>query len=196
MATDSSVAGYLAPIAVEPYDEILDATLQAQVVGITGIPGNLVRPRWQPVVPNRPEHDVNWCAFGLTGTDPDVMTYERHDPTGDGSELVEFDEKLVVQHSFYGPASMANATRWRTGIMVSQNREALKAVGIVLMTVGSPASVPVLLAEKWQRRVDITTTYRRRAVYRYPILNVESMDPNSFGIDNEQYVTPIKVNNP
>src|SRR4051812_9766277 len=54
---DSSTGGYLSPVVASSalQDAALDALLQQMVAGITGLPGNMVRPRWQPVTPKQPE---------------------------------------------------------------------------------------------------------------------------------------------
>ena len=52
-------------------DDALDAVLQAMVVGITGLSGDLVRSQWQVVSPKQPERYTNWCAIGVLTSTPD-----------------------------------------------------------------------------------------------------------------------------
>lgn len=197
MANDSSTAGYLAPTGpTDAYDASLDASLQRMVVGITGIAGALVRPRWQPEPPKVPEYTVDWCALGVASTSADTFAYEEHVPDdngGAGADAVERDEELEVLCSFYGPACASNAARLRDGLAVEQNRAQLRADGIVVTEVGRATQVPVLVTERWLRRVDVTITLRRRTRRLYKVLTVTS---GQLGIDNEIYVTPIQVNNP
>ena len=47
-ATGGYLAGQLAPLA----DDELDDAIQAAVASISGLPGDLVRPRWQPAGPS------------------------------------------------------------------------------------------------------------------------------------------------
>lgn len=194
MATDSSVAGFLVPSSEPVNDDSLDDLLQAPIVGITGIPGPLVRPRWQPEPPVQPDFDVDWCAFGITRTGPDVFSYQRHDPVGNagaGQNIVERDELLYVLHSFYGPNCARNIHRFRSGLDIEQNRATIKASGIVLVEAQDPVNLPALLKEKWVQRIDMTVVYRRRTATAYRILTLQS---GQMGLDNELYVTPITVN--
>ncbi len=74
MSNDSASGGYLLPQdgtpTLEP-DDPFDTLIQSIVVGVTGMPGDLVRPRWQPVPLAEPEPGTDWCAIGVTGEDPD-----------------------------------------------------------------------------------------------------------------------------
>lgn len=191
MPNDSSTGGFVAALTADSYDQALDRVLQTAVVGIVGLAGSLVRPRWQPIEPNQPEHEVNWCAIGMTNVDSDAYAYKIHDAAGTGTDLMEHDETLTVLASFYGPASMTNCQAFRDGLQIDQNRETLRAAGIVLATINDTVPVPVLLAQKWLRRVDVSFTLRRRVQRTYPIRTLASA---SLGLDNEHYVTPISAN--
>ena len=191
MPNDSSTGGFVAATVSDSYDSALDRVLQAAVVGIVGLTGALVRPRWQPVEPNQPEHDVNWCAIGMTNVESDAYAYKVHDAAGSGADKMEHDETLTVLTSFYGPASMTNCQAFRDGLQVDQNRETLRAAGIVLATVNDVVPVPVLLAQKWLRRVDVSFTVRRRVQRTYPTRTLVSA---SLGLDNEHSAPLITIN--
>lgn len=196
MATSSSSAGFLAPITSPVDDQALEDVLQATIVGITGLAGQWVRPRWQPEPPNQPPLDQNWVAFGIIRRVYDSFMYKGHDPDGDsgnGVDLVECDESLQVLHSFYGPNSNSLCTRFRAGLDVDQNRDALRANGILLTEVQDAINLPALLKEKWVLRIDATVIYRRRHIHSFPIRNLVS---GQAGIDNERYLTPIVIPNP
>lgn len=195
MANDSSSAGYLAPGSEPDYDDDLDDVLQAAVVGITGLPGNLVRPRWQPNPPQQPEFDVNWCAFGVTRVSGDTFSYQGFDPTANdanGAVSLEEDELLYCLASFYGPNAMRNCKRLRAGLAIGQNRAMLASNNVALVEVGESVNLPALLQEKWVKRVDVTVTFRRRTHRSFSILSIESGD---VGLDNEHYVTPLTISN-
>lgn len=192
MATDSTVAGYLAPeLLVPANDDGLEDLLQMAIVGITGLPGSLVRPRWQPEPPARPAFNVDWCAFGVPRSASDVNAYiNLEDLALLGQEKVERDEWFECLHSFYGPNSAALCKRLRDGLEVSQNRDALRSVGISLTEVREAVVLPALLKEKWVRRVDVTVLYRRRTSSAYQVLTIQT---GQLGLDNEHYVTPIFI---
>src|SRR5438477_12482433 len=133
MANDSSTGGYLVPTSAPPLeDDALDEFLQGAVVGMTGLAGTLVRPRWQNPVPKLREATVDWCAIGIISETPEFSSYTAHyrgepsnpnDPTGQGFDLQIRHETLEVMVSFYGPNSRGNAKLFRDGISVGQNRE-------------------------------------------------------------------------
>lgn len=171
MATNSSEAGYLLPTAAAEYGDNLDDVLQGAVVGMTGIAGSLVRPRWQPEPPQQPAFSTDWVAFGVTRSSVDVFAFERH---GAESEAVERDELLFVLHSFYGPNSHAMCERFRDALEISQNRDVLRDAGISLVEVEGATILPALLKEKWVKRVDVTVIYRRRTSRVFPVLTIQS----------------------
>lgn len=195
MANSSASSGYLTPTLEPIYDEGLDDVIQGAIVGITGIPGSLVRPRWQPSPPIQPGFDVDWCAFGITRNTSDTFAYEKMDPTADagaGSMLIERDELLYVLHSFYGPRASLNSKRLRSGLEISQNRDVLRSHKAAVVEVEESVTLPALLQEKWVRRVDTQVVFRRRTQHLYSILTVES---GELGLNNGLYVTPITVTN-
>lgn len=195
MANDSTSAGFLSPASVPLYSDGLDDALQAAIVGITGIPGSLVRPRWQPEPPNQPPFSTDWCAFGVTRTDSDIFSYTNTDELdqGFGVVAIERTEEITVLHSFYGPNSDAYCARLRAGLDLSQNRDTLTTSGIALVAVQEALKLPALLQKKWVKRVDVTIIYRRRVSWQYP---VNALTSGQAGLDNELYTTPINITNP
>lgn len=175
MANDSTVAGYLQPVGSAPAeDAALDSIFQQMIVGITGLPGNMVRPRWQPTVPKQPEPSTNWCAIGVTGVEHDANSYEYHDPTGSGTDTLIRHEILTVLASFYGPNALSNAAQARDGMYVQQNNATLDQYEMGLVEVGSIVTAPELVNQQWIRRFDLSIRIRRRIVRTYQILTVLS----------------------
>lgn len=174
MATSSATAGYIAPSAAAAYDTTLEDVLQAAVVGLSGLSGALVRPRWQPEPPQQPSFTTDWCAFGIVRTTVDLFAVDRHDPAAAGTNRVERDEILHVMHSFYGPNAHSNCERFRDGFEIAQNRDTLFANGIGLIEVGEAVILPALLKEQWVKRVDTTVQYRRRTSRTYQVLTITS----------------------
>lgn len=173
MATNSASAGYLAPTTSPDYDAALDVVLHDVIVGVTGLPGNLVRPKWQPVPPTRPEYTENWCSFGVQNMQSDYSSYDEEQANG-LSQKVDRDEVLEVLHSFHGPNSTANARRLKTALSVGQNRDALTAAGIALLDVGDVRRVPTLQTERWVQKADLLVRYRRRVSVSFPVLTILS----------------------
>jgi len=184
VANDSSTGGFLPGTGVLALaDDALDDLLQATVAGITGIDGSLVRPRWQPVVPKQPEPGTDWCAIGITQFNPMDYPSEVHDGTGDGSTTLTHWEEFTLLASLYGPHGNGNARCLRDGLYLAQNREAVAAQGIDLVSVDQILAVPDLVNEQWVKRYDVPIRMRASAVRLYPILNLLSAD-DSIVTDN------------
>jgi hypothetical protein len=176
MPNDSSTGGFLAPSGgfLVAEDNALDALLQALVVGVTAIPGNLVRPRWQPVPPPQPEAGTDWCAIGVTDEDPEPNVSTVHTATGNGFSTTYENDIVTVLASFYGPTARGNANLLRSGMMVGQNRETLLVnTNLALMAIpGKSTFVPEIVNNVTVRRVDIEMRFRRRTILVWPIENL------------------------
>lgn len=179
MANDSSTGGYLAPADAQPppEDAVLDALFQQMVVGITGLPGSLVRPRWQPTVPKQPEASVNWCAIGVMDIDADAGPAIQHVPDGDGHDTYQRHEALTLLCSFYGPNGMRYAAQMRDGVGFPQNGGMLQVNEMGLISVGRILARPDLVNETWVKRWDLEIKIRRRVVRTYAVLNLLSGKP-------------------
>lgn len=185
VANDSSTGGPLAPLpspAPAPLTGLaLNNFLQGWVVGITGLDGTFVRPRWQPEPPIIPDAAIAWCAIGIRDRRGDAFPFIGHD--GDGSSGNGFDqiirnEELDLLCSFYdlGSNGMADllAELMRDGAVISQNREVLKAQNFDIGFVGDVIPVASLLKSRWLYRVDLPIQVRRQVVRQYPVLNILS----------------------
>jgi hypothetical protein len=196
MATDSSQSGYLSPGPLPPdYDANLEDIFQRMCCGITELDGQFVRPRWQVVPGNTPDQEQNWCAYGMTLMAGAWDAFVRHDPNtlGGGSSTVERSEVLHVNFSFYGPNSQLYATLLRDGMSITQNRDVLAAQKIKFIEFMDPVTLPVLLKDTWNRRVDLKGVFHRWVTRTYSVGHFASA---SGTIDNERYVTPFSVSNP
>lgn len=171
---DSSTGGYLVNGGSAPLqDAALDAILQAVVVGVTGLDGSLVRPRWQPVIPKQPEPGTDWCAIGVTEFVPFDYPVEEHLSDGQGSDVqTEWDE-LTVLASFYGPNCGANAKNLARGVYVAQNREALQLQGMDVTDAGPPRVAPEFKNQQYIRRFDVPIQIRRKSQRTFPVLNLK-----------------------
>ena len=177
MPNTSATGGYIQPAstAAPVADLDLDLVVQALVVGVTGLPGDRVRPRWQPTQPRMPDITVDWCAVGVTVTDTERgAAYVTHDGSGDGHDDLVRHEQLEVLASLYGPSAARNAALLRDGLQIAQNRAALDAQGMAFVEAGPVRTVPELVNEQWLRRCDVSLTLRRVVRREYPVLNILS----------------------
>ena len=179
MATTSATGGYLAPAVASPplEDADIDAVFQRAIVGITGLAGDLVRPRWQITPPKQPDPSVNWCAFGIVDFKADDGPAIEHQPTGDGSDQYVRHEDITLACTFYGPLSQRYASMTRDGMALPQNMEALKQDGVVFIDSQDIRSVPELVNQQWIKRYDLPLRFRRQIKRTYAVLNILSADP-------------------
>ncbi len=180
---DSSTGGYVQPQGTPPLeDAALDAVLQGMVVGVTNLPGQLVRPRWQPVPPSQPSPSTNWCAIGAIQRDPLDYPENRYQqgaaPDGSQDTILQlFQEELECLASFYGPNCNGIASQFRSAMYIRQNWETLEAQGIALKTFGSVTHVPELVNTQWLQRCDLPFTLRRVLQRTYPVRPIATVLP-------------------
>jgi hypothetical protein len=203
-ANTSATGGYLVPASPAPAPapitgQTLRRFLSQVFVGITGLPGAAVRPRWQPEPPNQPDLLSDWMAFGITSRTADWMPAIEHQNTvtGDppvwtGADLLIRNEEFTVLCSFYGPDAESYAELLREGINVPQNREALFLAGMAHIETQDITTLPSLVKERWLYRVDMPIRFRRQIRQLYPILNLLTAN---LTITEDLYdtVTPIIV---
>jgi len=186
----SAAAGYLLPITEPIYDDPLEDFFHGFFQAITALPGDHVRPRWQPEPGNMPDFNADWLAFGITLYKDDIFAYQGADPGNEEQDIIERDEIITMLISTYGP----NATRLvkliSIGVQLAQNRAVLRANQITVVEVQDPVPLPALLKSKWVKRTDLNIRFRRRAGWTYAVRPVASAD---LGLDNELYLTPIIV---
>lgn len=186
MTNTSASGGYLSPSsALPPEDDAFDNIIQALVVGITALPTNLVRPRWQPVPPAQPEATVNWCAIGVTEEEPQdgrpAITHDGADNGGLGSDTLQVNDEAEILASFYGPNARSFANLFRDGLMVPQNREALEfpppsgnqqQIYRIIQMPSSARFVPEIVNQKTVRRVDVSFRVKRANITVWPVENI------------------------
>jgi hypothetical protein len=178
------------------FDSDLENLIHDNIVAVTGIAGNMVRPRFQPEPANHPDQSTDWVAFGLSVQDSDTFAAVTHDPLGNGgvgTSTVERDELITVNLSFYGPNGGKNISYYREGIQLESNRWDLLAGGLGLVGMTSVINLPALLKDKWVRRLDTKITFRRRSGLTY---NVPSLLGGNVVINNERYLTTINTSTP
>lgn len=174
---DSTASGYMQATGTVPLsdDELADA-LQAWVVGITGITGSLVRPRWQSVAPNRPGLDVDWCAIGVTEETPEAgipyLEQQGDDDSGTGTERLQRYTAVDILASFYGPHAARYAGLLLDGATIRNNLDELALSGLVFIDSGPIRSVPEQFQQIWVYRVDLPIKLARQIRRVYPVRNV------------------------
>ena len=174
MPNNSSTGGFLQPSSTggDLNDSALIDMLQALVVGITGLSGSMVRPRWQPETPNPPDIGTNWAAIGPSDSRArDSFSYrQKPNPT---TTIVIRNRLIPILCSFYGPNAEANSELLAMGFEVPQNRETLQLAGFNLVGgVGPGVIAPALLKGQWYTRIDVSFAIRQQQKYTYSVLSL------------------------
>lgn len=193
MPNNSASGGYLTPAAApSPVEgDAFDDFLHDVIAGVTGMSGELIRPRWQQEPTNMPQADQTWCAFGITDFTSD--TYAVEQMNSDGSfEMIRHETNQILV-SFFGPSAIAYAGILRDGLQISQNRTALVAAGVGMVNTGNPIQVPSLVKERWQKRVDLPWTVRRQILRSYPVLHLLTANAILVTDTTPQLINPIDV---
>lgn len=167
--------GYLSPdtLPTPLEDAALDDFFQKIVVGITGIPGNLARPRYQPEPVARPTIDTNWCAVGLFDQVGEENAYTHRDEQT-GVYVMSRQEELNFLCSFYGPNAREYASRLRDGLSIAQNREQLFLNGMGFISCGKLQKMTELVQEQYYQRIDVMIYIRRVVARTYSVPSVLS----------------------
>lgn len=186
MSGSSTVAGYLldAGGGNAAGRDALDDLLGDVVAGVTGLDRTLVRPRWQPTTattnsPTQPPAENDWVAVGVVRRRADANPYVRHSPSTDadpGYDETQRHEVLEVLVSCYGPDAADLASALRDALEgEAQNRDALRAAGLDLRSVGEVVAVPELVnGQRWLYRADVRLTVARNVVRRYNVTDLVS----------------------
>lgn len=173
MSNTSATGGYLAPETSSPSRTDLEQQLRVVVAAIVGLPGKLVRPRWQRTPAPVPHADRDWCSLGILSTSVPGEPATIPDPTGEGGDVQVLWRRLRVQCSFYGPGAHDLTARLAAGLAVSQNRSALRAAGLAFVEMGDPVAAPELAGSDWVERVDAELFFDFEERRTYPVHNLE-----------------------
>ena len=182
----SATGGYVLDVPPPPAsgDQII-AALQITLSTLTGLPGTLVRPRWQPMPPSQPPADVTWASLGIMRVEADNYAYLRHDgavrlpwAAGPGVDRMQRHVTLTILVTFYGPEAETCAGAMRDGMCVQQNWEPLSKLGLKPYDMEDLARAPELVNQQWIDRMDVSIRLRRQVDRVYPILNLDGADVN------------------
>ena len=118
--------------------QTLEDFCQQFIAGIAGMPGEVVRPRWQgPDVPNLPPYGTDWVAVGITRKRPiGIYGATIHQNPEPGTDLMQRHEEFDLLCSFYGPNADVYSSSLHDGLMIWQNKSELRLVGMAFVEMG------------------------------------------------------------
>jgi hypothetical protein len=184
----SATGGYLLPTHSSPYPGGLTFKqfLQSMFVGLSGLPCDLVRGKWQPNPPKDPDIYVNWLALGLGDNAPDANAYVG--VNSEGGNVFYRHEELEILCTFWGPEADEISSITRDGFQISQNRDALNSANMGFKGTSPAHRVPDLVNERWVDRYEMSVFLRRERIRAYPILTFVSASGN---IENDQGIHSV-----
>lgn len=163
---DSATGGYITPSGGSAYDQELGDIFQAFIVGITSLPGDMVRPRFQTEPPPMPAVGEDWCAFAVKSITPDDGPYfDQKDETMDSIR----HEELTLFLSFYGDHGQSIANVLQAGLGIPQNIAQLKAQKIKFIKVGEIITAPDFLNNQYVHRYDLTAVFKRKTLRTFAV---------------------------
>lgn len=169
--SNSATGGYLQPAPNQPFPNglTLSQFIQTVLVGVSGLDGTLVRPKWQPEQPVQPDIKTNWLAFGISKVTPDANAFVGQDDLG--NNLTIRHEKLEIDCTYYGPNSVEQSDIVREGFQIQQNLAAMLSVKMSFIDYSEAIRMPELINERWFERLDAKLTLVRMVQRVYPILS-------------------------
>ena len=196
---NTATGGFLYPnpqvpvLPTTPPNLTLNQFLQGLLVGLSGFPGDLVRPQWQVQPPKQPLVTANWLAFGIEGVTPDNNAYVGMD--SNDNPFLQRNELFGLVLSIYGPSAYDNMGLIRDGFQLTQNLTTLRAanIGFPYDTLGQ--HVPDFINELWYERWRVTFYLRRQIQRTYPLLTFLSANGTIYTQTavNENVELPIVV---
>lgn len=163
--------------------EHITRLLQKMVMALTGLPGTLVRPRWQPMPPSQPPAETTWASVGVQRVEADEFPYIVHDPSGTfpgalapGVDRMQRHATLTVLVTFYGPEAEDTGGRLRDALYIPQQMEGMRP--LKLLTVRDLARAPEMINQQWIDRVDLEIDLRMQINRVYPIYDLAGADLN------------------
>lgn len=190
----ANAGAFLRPAPEAEYPKRLNLVdfLQMLLVGLSGIPGPLVRERSQPDEPKQPALETNWIAFELSSSQADFNPYMALDQNA----VMQFQRQVTLElaTSFYGPNALRVSDLVRDGFEIGQNQYWLKKANIGFKEMTQATRVPDLLNDRWVNRYERTILLRAVIQRAYPVPTLVSASGSVHSlVGNQDYHNDFNV---
>ena len=146
--------------------------IQTVMAGVSGLPGDLVRPKWQPEEPKQPDLPVDWMGIGISTSTPDANSYVGVNQSE--AFVSQRHELLEISCDIYGPNALETTRLIRDGFQVPANLGALRYANMGFVEVSQARRLPDLVNERWIDRYVMSVFLRAETIRTYPVLTLVS----------------------
>lgn len=179
---DSSTGGFLTPQSSSEllFGEKLNQIIHDWIMGLTGLNGKVIMPRWQIVPPNLPNSfTTDWMTFGVTRKIRDGYSYISHQVDSSTGLIVESDQStrwqsIFVLCSIYGPNQEFTEASISQGLYIQQNNEYLFQYYIRPIGTNETIIVPELIKNDWVTRWDLEIELSMQVTFNYSVNSILS----------------------
>lgn len=189
--------GYKPPVSTVPLPKrlTLNQFIQTVIAGVSGLPGALVRTKWQTEPPKDPDIEIDWISFGVSLANPDANGYVG--VNDDGTLDYQRHEDLEVALDLFGPDCLEIAGLIRDGFQIDQNRVALQLANMGFVNVSGARFIPDLVNERFVQRRVMSIFLRRQVQRTYPIPTLLSCTGTVYTVQGaEEFLTNFQIPNP
>ena len=160
---DTTRPGFLTPLGASPhYDDALDADLSGWIVGVSGLPPEMVMAKWSDPPPATPEAGITPKKSG------NRLSARAIKAAGHVNGLDALKHALVV-------VLRVEERRFRLlHISVPQNNAELNRLGLTFLQCGDITPDPEFINNQWLRRYPLTVALKRSIARRYGIRSILS----------------------
>lgn len=161
--------------------------IQTVLIGVSGLDGKFVRPKWQVEPLISPGLAVDWIAFAIVNSLPNANGYVG--TPDDNSTIYSRQETLEIQCSFYGPKCYEIMAEVRDGFQIPQNIESLQKAKMGFTSVSNAVHSPELYNGRYVDRYEMSIFLQKQTLRTYAIQSFVSAKGTIHTVlGNEEYL--------
>lgn len=114
---------------------ITENVIHDTIAGVTGLGAKYVIPAYQELPPNVIDPSTDWCSFLISQSTTEGLQEEIQEET---KQTVITHKKFKVDCVFYGDNAPEKAESLKAGLLIPQNRAALRTAGMNILWASDP----------------------------------------------------------